>query len=74
MDKQNMCWLFNHFAILTQFQMIVSKGGLLTIIIIIIIMVINLNREIESLIIAALNNAIRTNYIKAKIDSIQENN
>ena len=33
----------------------------------------NLKRETESLIIAAQNNAIRTNYIKAKIDKTQQN-
>ena len=33
----------------------------------------NLKRETESLIIAAENNAIRTNYIKAKIDKTQQN-
>ena len=32
----------------------------------------NLKRETESLIIAAQNNAIRTNYIKAKIDKTQQ--
>ena len=31
----------------------------------------NLKREIESLLKAAQNNAIRTNYIKAKIDNMQ---
>ena len=30
-------------------------------------------REIESLLIAAQNNAIRTNYIKARIDNTQQN-
>ena len=33
----------------------------------------NLKRETESLLIAAQNNAIRTNYIKAKIDKTQQN-
>ena len=33
----------------------------------------NLKRETESLIIAAQNNAIRINYIKAKIDKTQQN-
>ena len=33
----------------------------------------NLKRETESLIIAAQDNAIRTNYIKAKIDRTQQN-
>ena len=33
----------------------------------------NLKREIKSLLIAAQNNAIRTNYIKAKIDQTQLN-
>ena len=33
----------------------------------------NLKRETESLIIAAQNNAIRTNYIKAIIDKTQQN-
>jgi len=33
----------------------------------------NLKRETESLIIAAQDNAIRTNYIKAKIDKTQRN-
>ena len=32
----------------------------------------NLKRETESLIIAAQNNDIRTNYIKAKIDKTQQ--
>ena len=32
----------------------------------------NLKRETESLLIAALNNAIRTNHIKARIDKTQE--
>ena len=31
------------------------------------------NSETESLLIAVLNNAIRTNYIKAKIDKTQQN-
>ena len=31
----------------------------------------NLKRQIESLLIAAQNNAMRTNYIKAKIDNTQ---
>ena len=31
-------------------------------------------RETESLLIAAQNNAIRTNYAKAKIDNGQKNN
>ena len=30
-------------------------------------------KETESLLIAAQNNAIRTNYIKAKIDNAQQN-
>ena len=34
----------------------------------------NLVKETESLLIAAQNNAIRTNYIKAKIDNRQKNN
>ena len=34
----------------------------------------NLDRETESLLIAAQNNAIRTNHIKARIDKMQENN
>ena len=34
----------------------------------------NLKKETEFLSIAAQNNAIRTNYIKAKIDHIQQNN
>ena len=33
----------------------------------------NLKREAESLLIAAQNNAIRTNYIKARIDKTQQN-
>ena len=33
----------------------------------------NLKRETESLIIAAQDNAIRTNYVKAKIDRTQQN-
>ena len=33
----------------------------------------NLMRENESLLIAAQNNAIKTNYIKAKIDNKQQN-
>ena len=33
----------------------------------------NLKREIEYLLISAQNNAIRTNYIKSKIDNIQQN-
>ena len=33
----------------------------------------NLKRETESLLIAAQNNAIRTNHIKAKIDKMQQN-
>ena len=33
----------------------------------------NLKRETESLIIAAQNNAIRTNYIKPKSDKTQQN-
>ena len=33
----------------------------------------NFKRETESLLIAAYNNAIRTNYIKAKIDKTQKN-
>ena len=31
-------------------------------------------KEIESLLIATQNNAIRTNYIEAKIEKTQENN
>ena len=33
----------------------------------------NLKRETESLLIAAQDNAIRTNHIKARIDKIQQN-
>ena len=33
----------------------------------------NHKRETESLLIAAQNNAIRTNYVKAEIDNWQEN-
>ena len=33
----------------------------------------NLKREIESLLIAAQNNAIRTNHIKTRIDKTQQN-
>ena len=33
----------------------------------------NLERETKSLLIAAQNNAIRTNHIKARIDKIQQN-
>ena len=33
----------------------------------------NLKRETESILMVAHNNAIRTNYIKAKIDKIQQN-
>ena len=33
----------------------------------------NFKRETESLLIAAQNNAIRTNYIKARIDKMQQN-
>ena len=33
----------------------------------------NLKREIESLLIAAQSNATRTNYIKVKIDNLQQN-
>ena len=33
----------------------------------------NLKREIESLLIAAQNNAIRTNYIEVRIDKTQQN-
>ena len=33
----------------------------------------NLKREMESLLIAAQNNAIRTNHIKARIDKTQQN-
>ena len=34
----------------------------------------NFNRETESLLIAAQNNAIRTNYVEMKIDKPQQNN
>ena len=34
----------------------------------------NLKREIESLLIAAENNGISTNYINAKIGNTQKNN
>ena len=34
----------------------------------------NLKRETKSLLIAALDNAIRTNHIKARIDRTQQNN
>ena len=34
----------------------------------------NLKKETESLLITAQNNAIRTNYVKAKIDNMQQNN
>ena len=34
---------------------------------------VNFKRETESLLIAAQNNAIRTNHIKARIDKMQEN-
>ena len=34
----------------------------------------NFKRESESLLIAAQNNVIRTNHIKAKIDKTQQNN
>ena len=34
----------------------------------------NLKRETESLLIAAQNNARRTNHIKARIDKTQQNN
>ena len=34
----------------------------------------NLNRETKSLLRAAQDNVLRANYIKAKIDNIQENN
>ena len=34
---------------------------------------INLKRETDSLLIAAQNNAIRTNHIKARIDKTQQN-
>ncbi len=33
----------------------------------------NLKRENEALLMAALSNAIRTNYIKAKTDNTQQN-
>ena len=33
----------------------------------------NLERETESLLIAAQNNAIRTNHIKARINKMQQN-
>ena len=33
----------------------------------------NHKRETESLLIAAQNNAIRTNYVKVKIDNMQQN-
>ena len=33
----------------------------------------NINRETESLLIAAQNNAMRTNYIKARVDKMQQN-
>ena len=33
----------------------------------------NFKRETECLLIAAQNNAIRTNYVKAKIDAFQKN-
>ena len=33
----------------------------------------NLKRETESLLIAARNNTIKTNYIEVKIDFIQQN-
>ena len=33
----------------------------------------NRKRETESLLITAQNNAIRTNYIKAKIDKVPQN-
>ena len=33
----------------------------------------NLKRETESLLIAAQNNTIRTNHIKARIDKMQQN-
>ena len=42
------------------------------IIIIIIIIIINLKRETESLLIAAQNNTIKTNHIKARIDKMQQ--
>ena len=31
-------------------------------------------RETESLLMAAQNNAIRTNYVKTKVDNTQQNN
>ena len=34
----------------------------------------NFKRETESLLIAAQNNTIRTNHIKARIDKVQPNN
>ena len=34
----------------------------------------NFKRETESLLIAAQNNAIRTNHIKSRIDKTQQNN
>ena len=34
----------------------------------------NIKRETECLLIAAQNNAIRTNHIKARIDKTQQNN
>ena len=34
----------------------------------------NLKRETESLLIAAQNNAIKTNYVKARIDKTKRNN
>ena len=33
----------------------------------------NVKKEIETLLIAVRNNVIRTNYIKAKIDKMQQN-
>ena len=33
----------------------------------------NLNRESESLLIAAQNNAVRTNHTKVRIDKTQQN-
>ena len=30
-------------------------------------------RDTESILIAALNNALRTNYVKAKLDKTQQN-
>ena len=38
-----------------------------------IMIIINFKRETESLLIAAQNNAIRTNHIKARIDKTQQN-